>query len=233
VVTVAADAVSVVDVCFEVGVAPVHHLSDELLTAAAAGLLAEPLLLVARTHMALCGTCRARERELVAIGGALLDTGAPVLVSAELRDLVLAALDRPMGTRPRHCETATGDVPEPLVPHVGPRFQDLAWRSFGSVGEIRLLPEAQGYVTRLLRIRPGAGVPDHTHEGLEATVVIKGAFSDCTGRYGPGDVALVEGDLDHSPVAEAGEPCICLAVTDAPLRLTGSIGRFLNPFVRL
>ncbi len=213
--------------------APVHHLSDELLTAAAAGLLAEPLLLVARTHLTLCGACRQRERQLLAIGGALLDAGDPAALSTGLRARVLGALDRPASAAMVSRVRPAGDVPAPLVPYVGLNFDELAWRSFGPVGEIRLLPEAEGYVTRLLRIRPGAGVPEHTHEGLEATVVIRGAFSDCTGRYGPGDIAIVEGDLDHSPVAEDGEPCICLAVTDAPLRLTGSIGRFLNPFVRL
>jgi putative transcriptional regulator len=208
-------------------------LSDELLTATAAGLLAEPLLLIARTHVAMCRSCSAHGRQLLALGGALLDSGETAALGQDLRERVLAGLDREESARRQPCETVAGDVPAPLVPYVGPRFDDLSWRSFGAVGEIRLLPEAHGYVTRLLRIRPGAGVPDHTHEGLEATVVIKGAFKDCTGRYGPGDVALVEGDLDHSPVAEHGEPCICLAVTDAPLRLTGSLGRFLNPFVRL
>jgi anti-sigma factor ChrR (cupin superfamily) len=27
--------------------------------------------------------------------------------------------------------------------------------------------------------------------------------------------------------------CLCLAVTDAPLRLTGRLGRMLNPFLRI
>ena len=211
---------------------PVHHLSDELITAHAAGLLGEPLVLLVRTHLAMCGQCRERDRELTAIGGALLDADAPEPVSDDLLAGVLARIDAAAPSQRRR-PSAAGDVPEPLVAHIGPRFDDLKWRTFGPVSELRLMPDADGYVTRLLKIRPGAGIPDHTHEGMEATIVIKGAFSDCTGRYGPGDVALVEGDLDHSPVAAEGEPCICLAVTNAPLRLTGSFGRFLNPFVRL
>lgn len=211
---------------------PVHHLSDELLTAHAAGLLGEPLVLLVRTHLTMCGQCRERDRELAAIGGALLDAGAPEPVSDGLLARVLGRIEAPAPETASR-SAGVGDVPAPLVPHIGPRFEDLKWRTFGPVSEIRLMPDAEGYVTRLLKIRPGAGVPDHTHEGLEATIVLKGAFSDCTGRYGPGDVALVEGDLDHSPVAAEGETCICLAVTNAPLRLTGSLGRFLNPFVRL
>ncbi len=211
---------------------PVHHLSDELLTAYAAGLLAEPLVLLAETHLAMCGPCREREGELRIVGGAVLETAPSESVGADLRARVLAAIDG--ATAPaRPCARDVGDVPEPLARYVGPRFDDLKWRARGPVSEIRLMPEQEGWVTRLLKIRPGATMPDHTHEGLEATLVIRGAFSDCTGRYGPGDVALVQGDLDHSPVAEDDDTCICLAVTDAPLRLTGSFGRFLNPFVRL
>jgi putative transcriptional regulator len=217
-------------------VKPVHHLSDELLTAFAAGLLAEPLVLLAETHLALCGPCRARERDLRAIGGAVLEGAQATSVGADLRGRVLAALDAADGAPARACARDVGDggdVPRPLARYVGPRFDQLKWRSRGPVSEIRLMPEQEGWVTRLLKIRPGATMPDHTHEGMEATLVIRGAFSDCTGRYGPGDVALVHGDLDHSPVAEEDDTCICLAVTDAPLRLTGSFGRFLNPFVRL
>lgn len=212
---------------------PVHHLSDELLTAYAAGLLAEPLVLLAATHLSMCGSCRDRERELRAIGGAMLEGEAPARVGDDLQARVLAALDAAPAALSRHCARDVGDVPEPLARYVGPRFDQLKWRSRGPVSEIRLMPDQEGWVTRLLKIRPGATMPDHTHEGLEATLVIRGAFSDCTGRYGPGDVALVQGDLDHSPVAGDEDTCICLAVTDAPLRLTGSFGRFLNPFVRL
>ena len=212
---------------------PFHHVSDELLTAHAAGLLAEPLALLVRTHLSLCRRCAAEARGLETVGGALLDDAAPAALSTGFRERVLDAIERAPLVAAPSASGAIGDVPAPLVPHVGNHFDKVKWRSFGAVGEVRLMPEVDGYVTRLLRIRPGAGVPDHTHEGHEATLVIKGAFSDVTGRYGPGDVSLVDGELDHSPVAEAGEVCICLAVTDAPLRLTGSIGRFLNPFVRL
>jgi putative transcriptional regulator len=214
-------------------VKPLHHLSDELLTAYAGGLLAEPLVLLAETHLAMCGPCREREREFRVIGGAMLEGEPRERVSDGLRARVLAALDSADAAAARPCARDVGDVPEPLARYVGPRFDQLKWRSRGPVSEIRLMPEQEGWVTRLLKIRPGATMPDHTHEGLEATLVIRGAFSDCTGRYGPGDVALVQGDLDHSPVAEDDDTCICLAVTDAPLRLTGSFGRFLNPFVRL
>ena len=39
--------------------------------------------------------------------------------------------------------------------------------------------------------------------------------------------------VDHRPVADEDEDCLCLIVTDAPLRLTGWLGRLLNPFIRI
>ena len=78
---------------------------------------------------------------------------------------------------------------------------------------------------------PRGSMPQHTHDGVESTIVLKGAFSDETGRYARGDVAIATADHDHAPVADASEECICFAVIDGPLRLTGPIGRVLNLFV--
>ncbi|MEM6850922.1 MAG: cupin domain-containing protein, partial [Pseudomonadota bacterium] len=76
----------------------------------------------------------------------------------------------------------------------------------------------------LLRIQPGFGAPRHTHEGAEITLVVRGAFSDETGRYGPGDVSIASQAVTHRPIAEEGETCYALSVTDAPLAFTGALG---------
>ena len=80
----------------------------------------------------------------------------------------------------------------------------------------------------MLWIRGGRRMPSHTHEGSEITLVLSGAFSDVTGRYARGDIAIAEADLDHRPMTDAGEDCLCFAVTDAPLHLTGPVGRLLE-----
>jgi putative transcriptional regulator len=43
---------------------------------------------------------------------------------------------------------------------------------------------------------------------------------------------IADESVDHCPIADEEGDCLCLAVTDAPLRLTGRFGRFLNPFIR-
>ena len=63
-------------------------------------------------------------------------------------------------------------------------------------------------------------------------MVLEGAFRDETGHYGRGDLMIADSLLDHRPRADEAQDCVCLVVTDAPLRFTGRFGRFLNPFIR-
>jgi len=88
-------------------------------------------------------------------------------------------------------------------------------------------------MARLLYIPAGQSVPDHGHRGTELTLVLQGAFRDEADRFGPGDIEIADESLKHTPVAEAGADCICLAATDAPLRFTGLIPRLVQPFFRI
>ena len=74
-------------------------------------------------------------------------------------------------------------------------------------------------------------MPAHTHRGLEFTLVLSGAFSDTTGRYARGDMQEADDSLDHQPWAEPGEDCICLAITEAPLRFKSLAARAVQPFL--
>jgi putative transcriptional regulator len=86
-----------------------------------------------------------------------------------------------------------------------------------------------GVTARLLRGVPGAETGAHRHAGLEYTLVLKGGFSDVTGRYGPGDLQMMEGDLRHNPVADPGEDCINLAVTRGRLEFDQWLPRIVAP----
>ena len=115
-----------------------------------------------------------------------------------------------------------------LVPH---DIDTIPWRSKMPGYKECALGVIEGCEVNLLWIRAGRKMPAHTHEGSEITLVLDGAFSDSRGRYGRGDIALADEDVDHSPIAESDRPCICLAITDAPLRLTGSYRQFFSEFI--
>ncbi|MEQ9812668.1 MAG: cupin domain-containing protein, partial [Azospirillaceae bacterium] len=122
-------------------------------------------------------------------------------------------------------------VPQPLRGYLGQKLDALPWRPV-----IRGLQEhdlgISGARVKMLRIEAGAGMPQHSHEGTEHTLVLTGSYGDTLGIYRRGDVSTTDASVDHRPLAGTDGPCICLTVVDAPLRLTGPLGRFLNPFVR-
>jgi len=109
----------------------------------------------------------------------------------------------------------------------------VRWRPVGMGVRQAILTTAKGATARLLYIPAGTAVPDHGHRGTELTLVLKGAFRDQTDHFGPGDVEVANEDLEHTPVADIGEDCICLAATDAPLRFSGMLPRIAQPFLKI
>ena len=217
-----------------------HITVDDLLLAHAAGRLPEPVGLVVATHLALVPAQHAIYREYEALGGAMLEDLPPAELSRGSFDRLLGRLDDVEETAaaaaPRCGESLRDDlfpdVPAPLRPYIGGRLQDLAWKNYGSVSEAPLPLDESTHRTRLIMLKAGRAVPKHTHDGQEITVVLKGAFNDGIGHYARGDISIADAHVDHQPVADPDEDCLCLTVTDAPLRLTGTFSRFLNPFMR-
>ncbi len=206
-----------------------HHVPDEFLAAYATGSLPHPYALVVAAHVSLCLECRAGFEAHQAIGGAVLDTAQSQAVSGDMKARVLDLLDAP-------------SVPEPAYERVdvlpGPVVEALKgkaprWRPLGlGIRQCILNSGPEGSV-RLLHIPPGQMVPDHSHNGIELTLVLQGSFSDETGRFGVGDLEVADQALEHTPSADPGEPCICLAATDAPLRFTSLMPRLLQPLFRI
>jgi len=210
-----------------------HHLSDDLLTGYCAGSLPEAFNVLIATHVSLCDECRARLASLEALGGALLESAGPVAMD---NGALAATLARIMGQPPMPWTAPArpkGLFPEPLRARVGGDLDAVRWRPVGGGVRQAILPTASGASARLLYIPAGTAVPDHGHHGTELTLVLQGAFRDETDRFARGDVETADEALEHTPIAEAGDPCICLAVTDAPLRFNGLIPRMLQPFLKI
>ena len=74
---------------------------------------------------------------------------------------------------------------------------------------------------------------EHAHTGFEMTCVLSGAFSQGGGHFGPGDFDLGDETVDHEPVVDSGQDCVCLVAMQGDLRLHGLLGRIMQPFVRL
>ena len=209
-----------------------HHLNDALLMGYAAGHLSEAFGLVVATHVTMCDDCRARLESFEALGGAVIEAEDETAVSTDALARMMARLEVPVVSAPPKAPRKTS-LPSPVAAYVGGDLDAVKWRALGGGVRQAILPTGPKATVRLLHIPAGQAVPDHGHRGMELTLVLRGAFRDATDRFGPGDLEIAGEDLAHKPVAEAGEDCICLAATDAPLRFTGLMPRLLQPLFRI
>lgn len=221
-------------------------IDDALIAAFAAGTAGPATSLLLAAQASLNPVARERVAFYESVGGTLFDALTPETVSDDLLDRVMGLLEDAEEDSAVLAERSDRAVSEASLPEtegpylptavmeaVGGAPENIAWHSvMRGLDECVLPVEEDGARTKLLRIQPGVAIPRHTHEGSELTLVLRGAFTDASGCYRAGDLAICDEEVDHQPVADKGEPCICLVVMDAPLRLTGAVGRFLNPFVR-
>lgn len=213
-----------------------HHLTEPLLMGYAAGTLPEAFNLVVATHISMCDTCRAALAEYEALGGEVMMDAAPVDVAEDALAATMALIANgpaipasPPILAPK--KPRNGIFPAPLSDYVGGDLDAVKWRKIGG-GVSQMVLDTDGAASvRLLRIPAGTAVPDHGHNGTELTLVLQGAFVDETDRFGMGDVEVANEDLHHTPVAEAGVDCICLAATDAPLKFSGLVPRMAQRFL--
>jgi putative transcriptional regulator len=209
-----------------------HHLTEEIVMAYSAGTLPEAFNLVVATHISLCDECRARLEAYEALGGAVMTDCAPATMADDsfAKTMRLIAAMPVSDDRPRRAG-ATDIFPAPLQDYVGGDLSRVKWRNIGGGVRQSVLSTSRDATVRLLHIPPGVAIPDHGHRGMEMTLVLKGAFRDELARFGRGDVEIANEDLEHTPVAEDGEECICLAATDAPLKFNALIPRIAQPFI--
>lgn len=213
-----------------------HHLSDAVLMAYSAGTLPEAFNLMVASHISLCDECRARVESFDAIGGAVLEESLPDAVALS-DDAFAATMALIAGGAVTEASVRTpirnSILPAPLQDYVGGDLSDIKWRPVGMGVKQAILPTSKDASARLLYIPAGAAMPDHGHKGLEMTMVLQGAFIDEGERFARGDVEIADSDLDHTPVADIGEDCICLAVTDGALQFKSLLPKIAQPFLRI
>lgn len=213
-----------------------HHPSEALLLDYVSGTLGETWSLGIATHLALCPACRRTIGVLEAIGGDMLEAIEPVQMTDDATARMMARLDvndePDDAADPAPLRSESLVFPQPLLGYLGKGLADLKWQRLG-MGAFQLLIQTQekDVTARLLRIPAGRPVPEHTHRGLELTLILSGEFSDVTGTYKRGDLQEADDTLEHQPCAGQNEDCICLAITDAPLKFRSLAARIVQPML--
>jgi putative transcriptional regulator len=119
-------------------------------------------------------------------------------------------------------------MPLALRSYVGRHLGTPEWRTIlPGLERCRISRDGRADAS-FLRCRPGKAIPAHTHQGLEAVLVLQGGFRDADRHYAPGEIAVADGTIDHRPVADRSGQCIIFVVLEAPIRLTGPFGRLIQ-----
>ena len=206
-----------------------HHLDDALLMAYSAGTLPEAFSLAIATHISMCDECRATLESFDAVGGHVIEDQAPVPMSDDAFTKTMSMLSNQSVQRPE----PANDIPSVLAGYIGGSLDNVAWRTLGGGIKQKIIMSGRDATARLLYIPAGQSAPDHGHTGMELTLVLRGAFRDEAGQYRAGDIEITDDTVEHTPIADEGEDCICLAVTEAPIRFNSVFYRALQPFFKI
>lgn len=209
------------------------HLSNDILLRYSSGSLDEASSLLVATHLALCPHCRARNALADSLGGYLLDSLEATPVSSGMIDAVLARVRNDGSSpaaRPASSTVGSATIPEPLRTYLGGDIDELPWRRLAPrIQQVPIATTDHRSQARLLRFQSGLKVPTHGHNGRELTLVLAGSLCDRDNVLHRGDIAETDERTEHQPFAGPDEDCICLAVTDAPLRFKSMFARLLQP----
>lgn len=209
-----------------------HHPDSLSLMEYSAGNLSEPHALCIRLHLDQCPHCRSRVETLDSLGAVMMDQQPKVSVSDASFDQLLARIDsEPVDTVPTPKTPRLGALQKLL----GDDINNLPWkRQLGDVSVLDISEKFPGQSERVVlqKLVAGGKAPAHTHRGHETTIVLQGAFADQKGVFNQWDFVVLNEQDEHKPVAVGCEDCITLSVLSAPLKLTGTFTRMLNPFIR-
>jgi len=202
---------------------------DALMARFVAGSLPQPAHVLVQAHLALKPDNRRFVRGMEALAGRTLEDMNAVELSA--RNDRLATIFGSHATVQTPPPGDDGIFPPALRDFLGFTVDDVPWRTKLPGFKEYDMGDVDGCHVSLYWIRPGRPIPTHTHDGSELTLVLDGAFTDVTGSYGRGDISVADESIEHRPLADLERPCICFAVTDAPLRFTGTLRQRLSDLI--
>ena len=215
-----------------------NHPTSEMLLNYAMGNTKEAESLIIASHISYCPLCKAEVAKYESMGGFYLKNLEDLHVSKSLWNNVMNKLDNveqqeitnnyvDHKVKTELCED------EIRIPSFLHNYLDnsntLKWNStINNVKYFNLNFKDDSYKGKMLEIPPGKSMPKHSHEGLEATMVFHGGYSDETGHYNKGDMVICTGDEVHSPVSSSETGCLCLVIYSGTLKFKGILGSILN-----
>lgn len=206
----------------------IHHPDDATLLSYASGSLPSVLSAVVAAHVDMCRHCRRELKLMERMGFALVDqlAGDGPVTMPQVHEI---ARVEPQGTT-EVARLLEHRLPAPLRKLVGDNLDGIEWKRMGfGVWHYPLPHEGEG-VLSLLKIEPGRKIPEHGHGGAELTLMLEGAYDDHLGRFQRGDIADLDGDTEHRPIADRVTGCICLVASERRASFKSVLSRALQPW---
>ena len=215
-----------------------HHPDANMLVEYASGSLPWALSISVSAHMQLCSQCRAKHQQLSMLGGACLDDAPSENVEEDSFARLMGRIESSKNTAQKSAVKVpqSKDVQTKQLPKVVQKLlpDNLQWRRVSSALKMaRLTTGQEQYEVAFHKISKGGKVVEHDHKGLEVTLVLEGSFSDEGGVYQRGDFIVREPGQTHRPTATLDQDCLCLSVCEAPVAVTGWLGKVINPFLSI
>jgi putative transcriptional regulator len=205
---------------------------DALMARYAAGILPEPARVLVEAHLEMQSINRPKVAEYETVVGGILEHMEPVSLRSrdEALKAVFAAAPLAMAdTAP--AQPVNAFFPKAIRDFAGLDAAEIPWKRKLPGFKEYSLGKIDGCDVSFFWLKPGRVIPAHTHEGYELSLVLDGAFNDTRGRFAKGDISVADESIDHRPVAEAECPCIGFAVSQAPVKLTGSWRQLLGDMI--
>jgi putative transcriptional regulator len=197
-------------------VTPRHHPSADILSAYAAGTLEPGFGLGVGAHVEGCAVCRSRVLAYETVSGGALKDLPQVDVAADALAQVMSRLDETPAPAP-------ANDTRPLLQRLP--LRPRKWIAPGVWVAAVETPHARSNRVYLLSVKPGMPTARHEHSGAEFCTVLQGAYRDELGLFAIGDFAATDTDVNHQPVVQGDEDCICLFATEGRLKPQGLLGR--------
>ncbi|NOJ23033.1 ChrR family anti-sigma-E factor [Vibrio coralliilyticus] len=212
-----------------------YHPNQHMLQAYVEGSLDAVDGFTVATHLESCLTCKKQVQELESRYGEVLmsldafdDNNFDDMLNDILRTEPAPESARPI-RKPTSIEVNGKTFQLPLSLS---RFRDKLgeWKSYGGKVYSAPIDIGDGVRVNLMYISEDVKIPQHTHKGIESTLILHGGFSDEDGHYEAGDYLVKDASIKHSPYTQKGEDCLCLTVLTEPMVFTQGVARIFNLF---
>lgn len=211
-------------------------ISDDIITEYAAGKLSPAKHIIVACQSEISETVAKRVAFTENIAASMLEDIETKSLSPLFMGNVLASLPPQESANVNKMDDPIeGLAPKSLRHMLGHGLKDMKWKSLvPGVAVHDILGNRktkEGDRLYLLKAKGGMRMPDHSHTGEEWSLILTGSYTVGETRFTRGDLHIEDETETHAPHIDEGEDCICLVMTQGPLKMQGWLPKLVQRVV--